>query len=141
MALLTPFVALEQVALLSCNSSSELDPRQLPSQAPRLSLSQNCTGLLEANNRIQIRACAHLLGHINAEQVLSIQATYGVYYSLPPHLKPTQQDVDEFARRNGMFNAWPYLRELLGNLSGKMGLPLPPLPLMRANVPASLGEE
>lgn len=142
MALLTPFAELEQVALLECNARSTLDPRGLPEQPPTLSLHQQCTGTLQAENRIQVTATAVFIGHVEEQEVFRIQASYGVYYRLPAELQPSQQDIQEFAEQNGMFNAWPYLRELLGNLSAKMGLPLPPLPLLRVALqgPAT-GEE
>lgn len=141
MSLLAPFVELEQVALLACSANSTLDPRGLPEQAPTLSLSQQCSGVLQAGNRIQVTAHAVFSGHIDGIEVLSIQASYGVYYRLPDQLKPSEKDVQEFAEQNGMFNAWPYLRELLGNLSAKMGLPLPPLPLLRVQQGAAEAAE
>lgn len=132
MSVLSPFVTLEQVVLLSSSARSQLDPRALPERPPSLALSQHCSGILEPDNRVQVHAEAQLIGQIDEVEVLRIEAVYGVYYVLPPELQVEQQDVDAFAEQNGMFNAWPYLRELLANLSAKMGLPLPPLPLLRA---------
>ena len=52
----------------------------------------------------------------------------------------TEEDLKEFAARNGLYNAWPYLREFFQSTSMRMGLPtlvigsLPP-PLSWSKVP------
>jgi preprotein translocase subunit SecB len=48
---------------------------------------------------------------------------------------PATEDVDRFARMNGVYNAWPYLRELIQSTTLRMGLSPLTLPLYKVVSP------
>jgi hypothetical protein len=49
-----------------------------------------------------------------------------------------RDDADVFARVNGIYNAWPYLREFVQTSLGRLGLPPFELPLLRPGAAAGL---
>lgn len=75
-----------------------------------------------------------------ADALLHIESTWRVTYSRPADRTPTADELVDFSQRNGVFNVWPYWRELTHSLYGRMGLLFPPLPVFRvgsgADVPA-----
>lgn len=53
--------------------------------------------------------------------------------------KLTEEDCNQFAELNGVYNAWPYLREFCQSASLRMGLPVPVmLPTLSPNAPSPL---
>jgi preprotein translocase subunit SecB len=63
--------------------------------------------------------------------VLSLMATYELTYLIPKETPVSQQDLNDFARPNAMFNVWPYWREYVQNTITRMNLPPLVLPLFR----------
>jgi hypothetical protein len=60
-----------------------------------------------------------------------VAARFEVRYQIPQNLQIHEGLLDEFARVNGVFNAWPYWREFVQNTLVRMGLPPLTLPLYR----------
>mgnify|MGYP002478139508 CR=1 FL=1 len=52
-------------------------------------------------------------------------------YTLAPNFEPSEEQLAAFRKGNVLFHCWPYLRELVHNTTWRMGLMLPPLPLLR----------
>lgn len=44
---------------------------------------------------------------------------------------PAGQDVEQFAKVNGVYHSWPFLRQFLFDLTSKMGMPPLTLPVFR----------
>lgn len=62
-----------------------------------------------------------------------IEVVYGVEYTLPPGPVPAaigEEGLRAFARLNGVFNSWPYIRQEVDRLGSSMGVPFL-LPLLR----------
>jgi preprotein translocase subunit SecB len=64
--------------------------------------------------------------------VLSV--TVRLLYEFPAEL-PSKEEIEGFARLNGTFNAWPYLREIVQSTTTRMGIPPLILPLYRIKAP------
>jgi len=60
-----------------------------------------------------------------------IDCEYVLAYSVEDFEGITEAGCNEFARINGIFNAWPYWRELVQNTIARMGLPQLTLPVFR----------
>ena len=56
----------------------------------------------------------------------TIRLVYG--FSAPT---PAQADLDAFAKVNGVYNAWPYLREIVQSTTMRMGIAPLMLPMFR----------
>jgi len=68
------------------------------------------------------------------ESALEVHATFELHYSLPEGFQTTAQQLDEFARFNGVFNVWPYWREVVQNSFVRMGFPPVTLPVYRLDL-------
>ncbi|MBN2022083.1 MAG: hypothetical protein JW809_04755 [Pirellulales bacterium] len=62
---------------------------------------------------------------------LQINATYLVEYKLDYADGLTPENFDAFGELNGMHNCWPYCREYVQSIVGRMGLPPMVLPVFR----------
>lgn len=64
---------------------------------------------------------------------VTVSATLELIYELSTAADVSDEQVAAFAQLNGVYNAWPYWRELSGNLGQRLGLPFPiVVPLWRA---------
>lgn len=57
-----------------------------------------------------------------AAPVLSLDAEYHARYSTAEGEEPSDDIADLFVQRNGVFNAWPFFRELAFNISTRSGV-------------------
>lgn len=69
---------------------------------------------------------------------VSVDATIVLHYSLDDKKSPDTDDIDAFARVNGIYNAWPYLREHLRTSLVRLDLPPFELPLLRVGAAVQL---
>jgi hypothetical protein len=85
-------------------------------------------------------------GHLTAESEFSIDSfdssdaknrvftascAFELIYHLEDGYTPTKEDADAFSKAYAVFNAWPYAREFFQNITHRMDLTPPPLPLLR----------
>jgi hypothetical protein len=60
-----------------------------------------------------------------------VAGRYALSYGLRSGYTPSQEQVDAFRAGNAVFHCWPYSRELVQNMTARMGLLIPPLPFLR----------
>lgn len=60
-----------------------------------------------------------------------IEAAFLIIYQVDNPEGLTQEDVDQFGKINGVYNAWPYWREFAQNTIVRMGLPALTIPVFR----------
>jgi hypothetical protein len=63
--------------------------------------------------------------------LVSLVAEYDVVYSVPADVSVEETGAKLFAARNGVFNAWPFFRELVWSTVTRMGLDAAVVPLFR----------
>jgi hypothetical protein len=63
--------------------------------------------------------------------LFSIQCSFDLDYELESGYHPGHEAIDAFKDGNAVFNCWPYARECVQSLAGRMALRPPPLPLLR----------
>jgi len=73
--------------------------------------------------------------------VVSIMATYELIYQMSKDMKVSQDELNDFARLNAMFNVWPYWREFVQSTITRMNLPPLVLPLFRIKEAAKQVEQ
>lgn len=66
-----------------------------------------------------------------AHRLFEVSCRYCAEYSLKEGYEPSQAELEAFKQANAVFQCWPYARELVHSLTQRMGLQLPPLPLLR----------
>jgi len=130
-------VNLRQITLTRLDARCAWTPEALPEALPKLVLNHAARGRdLPDRNTIEVFATMSVTAVDGAEAKdapLFIEATYRILYERPPERAPTAEEVQEFASRNGVFNAWPYWRELSHSMYGRMEIPLPPVPVFRVS--------
>lgn len=73
------------------------------------------------------------------DRLVDVSATVCVEYFRPEDRGDIDQsEAEVFARVNGIYNAWPYLREYVHTSLVRLGLPPFELPLLRAGAAAQL---
>ena len=60
-----------------------------------------------------------------------IWSRFEIRYSVPQEIELNEGLLEEFAKSNGVFNAWAYWREFIQSTLVRMGLPAVLLPLYR----------
>lgn len=75
-----------------------------------------------------------------AEPVVSLTATYGVTYRLEDVAEFDEAALNAFAELNGPYNAWPYWRELVNSVAGRVGLATVVIPIFKLPV-REVGED
>lgn len=79
------------------------------------------------------------VGEAEAEPVVNVTASFRLEYEFPAELDPSDAVLNKFADTNGVFNAWPYLREFIQSMILRMGLPAVTIPLHRIAPAAETG--
>jgi hypothetical protein len=55
-------------------------------------------------------------------EVVKLQATFALQYMLPRDMSFEAEALRQFAWLNGAYNAWPYWREFVQSVTGRIGL-------------------
>ncbi|ACB86111.1 hypothetical protein [Natranaerobius thermophilus] len=66
------------------------------------------------------------------DRAFVIEMIFEIDYTLDGELEVDEEYVSKFSK-NAIFNTWPYIRETIDNLSYRMGVSLPRLPLLKSN--------
>jgi hypothetical protein len=133
-------VNLERVTLVGCTVHSNVNPDNLPA-SPLLRLEVDASAQQEAGSArlsclVRLRVAGDLGGadpisertEGDHQSLFSIDVQYRVVYGLKHPCTPSEAELEAFAAQNGVFNAWPYLREFVQSTYYRLELPLPPLP-------------
>lgn len=62
--------------------------------------------------------------------VANVRATYHLVYELDGEEAVAEDDLVHFSSANGAYHSWPFVRELLHGMTGRMGFPPYTLPVM-----------
>lgn len=127
---------LQDVQLLDCTASVSDAKLELEGQI-RLGFTME-TGILshsEANARFWVRIGIFGDPADEPEQPehhrFEVACRYALAYGLRPGYDPSPEELNAFREGNAIFHCWPYSRELVQNMTMRMGLPIPPLPFLR----------
>jgi hypothetical protein len=80
---------------------------------------------------VNFRLRGHKSGSPVGEPAVEIDATYVILYTIATFDGIDQENLDAFAGLNGIFNAWPFWREYVRDISAKMGLGSITIPVYR----------
>lgn len=139
-------VVLRSITLRNAHIESNLDPLHVPSdvvmtQGYRSSFSQQ-----EAEGRKQLvvltdfKFSAKVGAGADSDsesdeqsdrELVVLDATFQLIYSLPLELTVEEECYKHFAEINGPYNAWPYWRELVQSVTGRVGLAGITIPVFR----------
>jgi len=127
---------MKDVRLLDCTASMSGDRSQLGEQL-RLGMQMESAvlGVSEGEARFSVRITAFGdpkdAPEDQERHLFQVIGRYAMVYSLRPGYNPPQDELDAFKEGNAIFHCWPYTRELIQNLTMRMGLAMPPMPFLR----------
>lgn len=78
--------------------------------------------------QFKLEACAE---DPESKPSVRIRAAFELTYRVPDDVHVLQEAVQQFAKANGVFNAWPYWREIVHSTTTRMGLPGFVAPVLR----------
>ena len=152
-----PLAALVQIQLIRLRELSASSRTILPNQQLhfQLKLTHDASILEKSDDAFAVAASmdATLLGPVDRPMQMteaelsaldvyaSVKVTYELKYKLPDKTSaPKSEELNSFAKANGIFNAWPYLRECVQDTYARMNFPAVTLPLFRV-VASSTGPD
>lgn len=138
-------VALESVTLSSAEVRSSINPLVLP---PELQLSNRFRARFQKHEADSGKISLWVYVDFNFEATppvsdavseptvkivptVKLAATFLLIYSLPTTATIPEDAFEHFANVNGPYNAWPYWRELVQTMTGRVGLSGIVLPVFR----------
>jgi hypothetical protein len=127
------------VRLVESQSATKIrTPEDAPGEALlRVDHGGRVFGLPDKDGVLGVHTMVHV--HVSesekSEDLVSIRAVFEILYQLPEGLAVGNDELEAFARSNGVFNAWPYFREFVQSMATRMGLPPILLPLFRLRAP------
>lgn len=133
-------VELVSVSLAEAKLTSSIDPLKPPDL---IELSNKYRARFEVRPeethhlRVVIDFDLAAAGNDRAESrrpILALKATFLLVYRLPPNAAYPEDSYEHFAWLNGPYNAWPYWRELVQTVSGRVGLAGVVVPVFRPQV-------
>lgn len=66
-----------------------------------------------------------------AKKLFHVDCCFELEYLLKPGYLPTGEELEAFKKGNAIFHCWPYVREFVQNATQRLGLAVPPIPLLR----------
>lgn len=128
-AKIAQLVTLESVHCREVAAKRSMEVADLPSELS-CGGSHEATGMrdLAAGQIVVIARFAFTASRVSGDDasgVAEVTATLSLRYSVPSEaLKGIEpEEAQAFAETNGVYNAWPYWRELLQNTAGRLGIP------------------
>ena len=128
-------VEIRSVGLVAASVETSFDPVRPPDE---LRLVQR----YRANHDLREKHPDHVFIRIDLEfegfeadddgpRVLFLKASYQIVYDLEDAATYPEDALEHFAELNGPYNAWPYWRELVQTVTGRVGVDSTVIPVFR----------
>ena len=128
-------VSLENLYLMKCSAARTPDAASLEKVFLRLDFSSELFSADERNNKFAARSYMKVEGLPDEDDdnaVVTIEAEYIVNYKIVKNKGVIDRsDIEKFCSMNAIYNAWPFFRELILNMTSRMDLPPFTLPLLK----------
>lgn len=130
-------VELHSVSLYSAEVSSHVDPLDPPEELhfrqgyrARYELPRRHPDHLFVYVDLNLAASEPAEDEANPDRVV-LDATYLLVYTLKTEVDAPEDALQHFAELNGTYNVWPYWRELVQTVTGRVGLASIIVPVFR----------
>ena len=65
-----------------------------------------------------------------------VECEFELTFDVQPDFSPSDEQLIAFERGNAVFLCWPYMREFVQSATARLGLSVPPIPLLRFASPS-----
>jgi preprotein translocase subunit SecB len=96
-------------------------------------LSHECSAKRPEPELLEINCDYKFAVRCNEALAASVSFTYTILYLIAGDEAIAEQDLSDFAFANGTYHSWPFVRQLLYDITSKMGYPPYTLPVFRFN--------
>jgi hypothetical protein len=134
-------VEIGSINLREAAVSSRIDPfngapeEVLLSQSFRASYEVRSPDQIFVQVELNFQASEQEDGQERSDPVVSLSATFGVMYRLKGDIENYDEAaLNAFAELNGPYNAWPYWRELVNSVAGRVGIATVVVPVFKLPV-------
>lgn len=124
-------VQIQSINLVSATLTSNVDPR---APIEDIELSQMHRASYEVKTgEVEVSTEFRFSGHEqeSEKEIIDLTGSYKLIYSLDTEDELPELAFEHFAKLNGPYNAWPYWRELVQTVAGRVGLGAIVLPVYR----------
>jgi hypothetical protein len=105
------------------------------------SIEPDCVPLPSEKGFINVSCGFTFMIRSTGEEVAESKFKYLIQYKLNGEEVPAEQDVIAFSAVNGAYHAWPFVRELVFNLTARMGFQPFTLPVLSFHPPKPKTDE
>jgi hypothetical protein len=125
---------LKDIALRQCHVSLEGSEKHM--KAPfSLKVSHNSIANAIADGMLRIEVRFQVQCYDSSDPVallFNVESAFDADYEIEDRsFSPTPESITAFKDGNAIFNCWPYAREFVQSMTGRMAVHPPPLPLLR----------
>jgi len=125
---------LKRIALRHCHASIEgSEETGKPPFSLRFSHNSTANAITEGLLRIEVRF--NIQSYDGSEPpvlLFGVECSFDADYEIEEKsFQPSEESIAAFKDGNAVFNCWPYARELVQNITSRMELHPPPIPLLR----------
>lgn len=134
-------VALQSVTLKSATIDTALDPLALPGQVGMTQGYRSNFERVPTNDRDKLVVTVDFKFNAKEEddspsELVALTASFCLIYWLEPNVSIEDRCFRHFAEVNGPYNAWPYWRELVQSVTGRVGMAGVTIPVFRVTATA-----
>lgn len=129
-------VALQSVTLKSASIDTSLDPLALPGQVGMTQGYRSNFERIPTSDRDKLIVTVDFKfnakeGDDSPSELVALSASFSLIYWLEPDVRIDDRCFRHFAEVNGPYNAWPYWRELVQSVTGRVGMAGVTIPVFR----------
>ena len=129
---IVPHVEIVSVNLREAKLYTDFDPDSPPDDLEPTLLYRTEYSFSESGpDRLDVEVELNFEGNVSAKTVLNLVVIYKVVYRLEGAATYPADTLEHFADLNGVFNVWPYWRELVQTVTGRVGLPSVMVPVFK----------
>lgn len=121
---------LQNIRLVEIQAKNQIGFGEVVSELT-VSTRHRATMLAREESSFRVLASLEVRAHREKQTRIRVSVDLELSYELPQGTEKDPAELEAFANVNGVFNAWPYWREIIQNISTRMGLPPLVLPLFR----------
>ncbi|WP_417746326.1 hypothetical protein [Rosistilla oblonga] len=120
-----------QIVDVKVNAVSAKKLSSQVSEASEVTVEFQCKTIAE-DSLVRVTVNAEVYVTDDADQrFLEVISEHELLYSTPPNEYFAENNLEAFGTLNGMYNLWPYLRELVQSMTIRIGMPPLTLPVFR----------